>query len=77
MYVLIIVFIYSITNIVNFIFFLVLWESKISKFIIVYTQYIDFALFIFSIKYVNTVFVLLIAEKSYILRTNAATFLDL
>jgi len=77
MYVLIIVFIYSITNIVNFIFFLVLWGSKISKFIIVYTQYIDFALFIFSIKYVNTVFVLLIAEKSYILRTNAATFLDL
>lgn len=77
MYVLIIVFIYSITNIVNFIFFLVLWGSKISKFIIVYTQYIDFALFIFSIKYVNTVFVLLIAEKSYILRTNATTFLDL
>jgi len=77
MYVLIIVFIYSIINIVNFIFFLVLWGSKISKFIIVYTQYIDFALFIFSIKYVNTVFVLLIAEKSYILRTNAATFLDL
>lgn len=77
MYVLIIVFIYSITNICNFIFFLVLWGSKISKFIIVYTQYIDFALFIFNIKYVNTVFVLLIAEKSYILRTNAATFLDL
>jgi len=43
----------------------------------VYTQYIDFALFIFSIKHVNTVFVLFIAEKSYILRTNAATFLDL
>jgi len=31
MYVLIIVFNYSVTNIVNFIFFLVLWESKIYK----------------------------------------------
>lgn len=31
MYVLIIVFNYSVTNIVNFIFFLVLWESKMYK----------------------------------------------